>query len=187
MPWLDFETVRPVWEKLCCWKMTVRVRLHHRWTFAVECASQLLASHRSQCSNVTFLPRLGPVSGEPGFFILKSLGIVVIDVRFVAKSGYPSLRVPCPLSANSGHWPAVGLKKNHEARVVRDCRVCARGLRPSFPDAVRRSATAARIVSAIGLNANQCGKERTSAGAPSSWTCSLRRASARVERPSQTR
>jgi hypothetical protein len=96
-------------------------------------------------------------------------------------------REQCPLWAKSGHWSAVCLKQDHEARVLADCLACACVLLTSLPDAVRRSANATRIVSAIGLNENQCGKERTSAGAPSSCTCSLRRASASVERPSQTR
>src|SRR5262245_50791776 len=100
---------------------------------------------------------------------------------------YSRRKNKCRLWAKSGHWSAVCLKQDHEARVPGDCRVCAWMLLPSFPDAVRRSANAVRIVSAIGLNENQCAKERTSAGAPSSCTCSLRRASASVERPSQTR
>src|SRR5262245_13529950 len=103
------------------------------------------------------------------------------------ESRYSRCKNKCRLSAKSGHWSAVCLKQDHEARVLGDCRVCAWMLLPSFPDAVRRSANAVRIVSAIGLNENQCAKERTSAGAPSSCTCSLRRASASVERPSQTR
>jgi hypothetical protein len=46
---------------------------------------------------------------------------------------------------------------------------------------------AARTASTIGLHANQLEKARTSADAPSSRTCCLRKASARVTRPSQTR
>src|SRR5262245_26225584 len=46
---------------------------------------------------------------------------------------------------------------------------------------------AARTLSAIGLQVNQCGKARTLAGRPSSLICSFRRASEIVSRPSQTR
>jgi hypothetical protein len=36
--------------------------------FPVEYSQTPLASHRWQCSFLTFLPRLGPVPGEPGIF-----------------------------------------------------------------------------------------------------------------------
>ena len=52
--------------------------------------------------------------------------------------------------------------------------------------AVRRPPSAARTVSAMGLQVNQVGNARISAGAPSRWTRFLRTASGKDKRPSQT-
>ncbi len=74
----------------------------------------------------------------------------------------------------------------HEA--VRRARGLVSGLlgRDCPMRAVRRSACAARTVSAMGLQVNQVGNARISAAAPSRWMRVLRVASSKDKRPSQT-